>query len=175
MGIIIKKALSNYVLDVETISERLMTITLRGKIPITVASAYAPTAISPAEDKDKFYTSLQKLTNKHKKKGILYIGADMNAKLNDPGSYEDGIGPHIFGVGRPSDREEGTGVEDNRQRLYEYLVSTKTTLANTLFQKRPQNLITYRLDKSIGNEPPYNRTRYETIDYCITHTQEMAK
>ena len=31
VGIIISKELLNYVLDVETLSERLMTITLRGK------------------------------------------------------------------------------------------------------------------------------------------------
>ena len=68
VGIVIKKELANYVLDVETISERLMTITLRGKIPVTIASAYAPTAVATAEDKDNFYNALTKLTKKFKKK-----------------------------------------------------------------------------------------------------------
>ena len=54
VGIIIKKELLNYVFDVETISERLMTVTLRGRIPITVASAYAPTAAATTEEKDTF-------------------------------------------------------------------------------------------------------------------------
>ena len=67
VGIIISKELLNYVLDVETLSERLMTITLRGKIPVTLASAYAPTAIATAEEKDNFYAALQKLTKKHNK------------------------------------------------------------------------------------------------------------
>ena len=60
----IKKELLNYVLDVETISERLMTITFRGKIPVTVASASEPTADATAKDKDNFDAELQKLTNK---------------------------------------------------------------------------------------------------------------
>ena len=148
-----------------------MTITLRGRIPVTVASAYSPTAIATAEDKDSFYTALKTLTRKYKKKGILYVGADLNAKLIDPGDYDDGIGPHIFGAGQPVDREESQGVEDNRSRLQEHLIITNSTLANTLFPKQPQNLITYRLDKTIGNAPPYNTKRYSTIDYFLTHKQ----
>ena len=60
VGIIIKKELLNYVFDAETISERLMTVTLRGRIPITVASAYAPTAAATTEEKDTFYAALTK-------------------------------------------------------------------------------------------------------------------
>ena len=146
-----------------------MTITLKGRIPVTVASAYAPTAIATAENKDTFYAEFSKLTNKHTKKGILYVGADLNAKFIDPGDYEDGIGPHILGVGQPVEREEGQGVEDNRTRLQEHLICTKSTLANTLFPKTPQNLVTYRMDKTIGNTPPYNTKRYATIDYFLTH------
>ena len=146
-----------------------MTITLRGTNPVTIASAYAPTAVATAEDKDNFYNALTKLTKKFKKKGILYIGSDMNAKLIDPGDGDDGIGPHIFGQDPNVNREEGQGVEDNRARLQEYLIDTKTTLANTLFPKTPQCLITYKSDKTAGNEPPYDKTKYETLDYFITH------
>ena len=174
MGIAIKEELIHYVLDVETTSERLMTITLRGRIPVTIASAYAPTAAATAEDKDTFYEALQTLTRKHRNKGILYVGADLNAKFIDPGDYDDGIGPHIFGAGQPVNREEGQGVEDNRSRLQEHLMITKSTLANTLFPKHPQGLITYRLDKTIGNTPPYDNKRYATIDYFLTH-KKMEK
>ena len=95
----------------------------------------------------------------------------MNAKLIDPGEQDDGIGPHIFGQGQHINREEGQRVEENRFRFQEYLITTKTTLANTLFPKRPQGLITYRLDKTAGDEPPYDRTKYETIDYFFTHNK----
>ena len=169
VGIIIRKELKNYILDVETISERLMTITLRGRIPVTLASAYAPTAAATAEDKDNFYEAFRKITHKHKKKGILYVGADLNARLIDPGDYDDGIGPHIFGAGLAVDREELAGVEDNRARLQEHLIVTRSTLANTLFPKQPQGLITYKLDKTIGTTPPYDNKRYATLDYFLTH------
>ena len=67
VGIIVKKELKSYILDVETISERLMTITLRGRIPITAVSAYAPTAIATAEDKDNVYAAFKIITRKYRK------------------------------------------------------------------------------------------------------------
>ena len=91
----------------------------------------------------------------------------MNAKLIHPGDIEDGYGPHIFGQGQKV--EEGQGVEDDRYRLQEYLIRTRTVLANTLFHKQPEQLITYKLDKTLGDAPPYTKTRYDTIDYIITH------
>ena len=62
-------------------------------------------------------------------------------------------------------------MEDNRSQLQEHLIITKSTLANTLFPKQPQGLITYRLDKTIGNTPPYDSKRYATIDYFLTHNK----
>lgn len=40
---------------------------------------------------------------------------------------------------------------------------------NTFFDKPQHKLITYKMDKSIeGGPPPYNRQRYETLDYVAT-------
>ena len=65
-------------------------------------------------------------------------------------------------------------MEDNRARLQEHLIVTRSILANTLFPKQPQGLITYKLDKTIGNTPPYDNKRYATLDYFLTH-KKMAK
>ena len=73
----------------------------------------------PLTGSEKIYrTHSDKLfREKHKKKGLLYIGSDMNAKILDPGDYhEDGIGSHILEA-RQTKREEGKGVEDNRTIL----------------------------------------------------------
>ena len=167
MGIIIRNDFKNYVTDIDTINERLMTLTLKGKIDVTLIAAYAPTAIAPAEEKDNFYELLTKETNKYKKKGIMYIGSDLNAKLIHPGELEEGYGQYIFKEGPPV--SEGQGVEDNRFRLQEYLLKTKTVLANTLYPKKPEQLITYKLDKASGNGPPYIKGKFDTIDYIIVH------
>ena len=54
VGIIIRTGLRNYVLDIETVNERLMTMKLRGQIDIHIIAAYAPTAAAPTEDKHRF-------------------------------------------------------------------------------------------------------------------------
>ena len=80
-AIVIKHELRNYIKDIETMDERPMTLTRSGQIYVTTVAAYAPTAIATAEDKDKFYNKLCTISSKYKKKGLMYIGADLNAKL----------------------------------------------------------------------------------------------
>ena len=63
--IVISNWLRNYIVDTEPISARLMAITLRGKVPIHIVSAYAPIADASTEEKDVFYEALKKQINKH--------------------------------------------------------------------------------------------------------------
>ena len=166
--IVIRNELRNYILDIETISARFISVKTRGRIPITFLSAYAPTADTDTPEKDSVYEKLTTIANQHKKKGILIVGADMNAKLLQAGEGpEEGVGPHIFGEGHTL--REGKGVEDNSDTVLDFLTQTQTTLTNTLFQKLPQHLITYKLDKTAGNQPPYTNGRYDVIDYTIAH------
>ena len=95
-----------------------MTLTLAGQIDVTIVAAYAPTAIPTAEDKDKFYDKICTTTSKYQEKGLMYIGADLTAKLLHPGDGTEGIGPHI--LTSPQALREGEGVEDSRHRLQEY-------------------------------------------------------
>ena len=117
------------------IDERPMTLTLSGQIDVTIVAAYAPTAIATAEDKDKFYNKLCTISSKYKKKGLMYSGADLNAKRLHPGDGTEGIGPNI--LTSPHTLREGEGVEDSRYRLQEYLIHTNTILTNTVFPKQP--------------------------------------
>ena len=132
-----------------------------------MVAAYAPTVISSAESKDEFYAKLTGITNKYKKKGIVYICADMNAKLRYPGDLTEGIGAYVL---RPKVyTREGEGVEDSRYRMQEYLIRTKAILTNTTFPKQNQELITYNIDKTKGNRAPFEQGPYDTFDYFITH------
>ena len=71
MAIVIKNELRNYIRDIETIDERLMTLTLSGQIDVTIVAAYAPTAIATAEDKDKFCITLCAISSKYRKNGLM--------------------------------------------------------------------------------------------------------
>ena len=138
MAIVIKQnELRNYIKDIEIVDERLMTLTLSGQIDVTIVAAYAPTAIATAEDKDKFYNRLCTITTKYKKKGLMYIGADLNAKLLNPGDGKEGIGPNI--LSSPHILREGEGVEDSRYRLQEHVIKTNTILTNNIFQSNHRN------------------------------------
>ena len=139
VGIVINNDLLKHVKDVNTISSRIITLTLHGKIDIHVTSAYAPTAISNTQDKDEFYKALTKITKTKSKRGAMFIGGDLNAKFREEDiDPPNGIGQHIFG--KDQTLQEGEGVEDNRNRLTEFLTETKTILANTFYYKKPQYL-----------------------------------
>ena len=121
------------------------------------------------EEKDNFYDQLRSSVNAGKKKGMVIIGADMNARILEPGSNpSDGIGPYVFGSDTPTIKE-APGVDDNRQLLQDFLIRTNTTLTNTYFKKRPEHQITYRVDKSARTEHPYTKGRFDVIDYIIVH------
>lgn len=166
VGIIVNSKIRPYIKDIEPINERLMSITLSGKIDLHVIATYAPTAAAPTIQKEEYYEQLKKHVKPKLKQGVLVIGADMNAKLNEAGDGgEEGIGKHVFGLGH--EVEEGEGVPESRQMLQEFLIDLQMSLANTLFDKPPQKLITYKLDKSAGNEPPYVKGKYDVIDYII--------
>ena len=141
-----------------------MIMKLRGKVDIHIIAAYAPTAAESMEEKDNFYDQLRSSVNARKKKIMVIIGADMNARILEPGSNpSDGIGPYVFGSDTPTIKE-APGVDDNRQLLQDFLIRTNTTLTNTYFKKRPEHQITDRVDKSARTEHPYTKGRFDVID-----------
>ena len=73
-----------------------MAMTLHGKVDIHIVTAYAPTAISPTQDKDEFYTELIRFIKTKTRKGARFVGGDMNAKFREEDiDINNGIGPHI--------------------------------------------------------------------------------
>ena len=60
VAIVIHRDLSNYIWDIDPISDRIITITLGYSIPISFISAYAPTSAADTETKEKFYNTVEK-------------------------------------------------------------------------------------------------------------------
>ena len=68
-------------LNVESISSRIMIATFNGKLKVTVVSCYSPTNCSEAEEAQDFYDQLTELIKQVPKHNVLLIGGDMNAKI----------------------------------------------------------------------------------------------
>ena len=84
-----------------------MAMTLHGKVDIHIVTAYAPTTISPTQDKDEFYTELTRLIKTKIRRGALFVGGDMNAKFREEGiDINNGIGPHILAKTNCSKKEK---------------------------------------------------------------------
>jgi exonuclease III len=61
VAIVIANSLLNTILDVQPISSRCIAMTLNQAAPITIISAYGPTAQYTAEKKEKFYQELDRV------------------------------------------------------------------------------------------------------------------
>ena len=97
VAIIIANKLNNFIDDIQQISERLMTITLKCSIPITIIATYAHTAQHELTDRMQLYNDIKQLYNKYKSKHIVHIAGDFNARIQTIISNEEiCIGPHTF-------------------------------------------------------------------------------
>jgi len=74
--------MSKFFLNFEAISDRICKIRLKGKFRnTTILSVYAPTEVSNEKEKDNFYESLDKCTDKIPKHDMTIIMGDFNAKI----------------------------------------------------------------------------------------------
>ena len=58
-------------------------------------------------------------------------------------------------------------VEENRNMLLGFAEQKDMVLINTFFPKQEKYLATYKEDKQHTGGPPYNRSKYETLDYVL--------
>jgi exonuclease III len=168
VAIVIRNAFRNYVSDIQTHSERLMHITLRGIVPLHYINAYMPTAAAATETKKECYDALKILTQKLRRRGFVCAAGDMNARVQVRISEaEDMVGDHTFDKGNTYADSLEPRVEESRSMLLEYAEETHQKLMNTFFPKQDKYLFTYCHDKRSPGGAPYDRTRYETLSYVF--------
>ena len=163
---VIKNELLNYVHDVVPINEKSQTIIFKGTIPISIITAYAPTAAATDQLKEHLQTD-----SNHKKsrsKGFVMVLGDFNARVQTKLSeYETMVGPYTFDKNNTKIEQQHHSIIDNRENLLAYAANTEQRLMNTFFYKQEEKLITYKEDKAHLGGPPYNRSKYETLDYVL--------
>ena len=78
-------------LNVESISSRIMIATFNGNPKVTVVPCYSPTNCSDEEEAKEFYDQLKELIKQVPKHNILLIGGGMNAKIGTEDCKEDSL------------------------------------------------------------------------------------
>eukprot|EP00975_Prorocentrum_lima_P052654 11036505-Prorocentrum_lima.AAC.1 len=80
VAIVISNDLTSNIQDVEPLNDRILRITLKGVVPYTFISAYAPTAQRSDQEKDFFYDKLTELMQQWNSKGPTFLAGDFNAR-----------------------------------------------------------------------------------------------
>ena len=128
----VKKRVRNAVLGCNCKNNRMISVRFQGKpFNITVIQVYAPTSNAEEAEVEWFYEDLQDLLGITRKKDVLFIIGDQNAKV---GSQET---PTVTG-------KFGLGVQNEvGQRLIEFCKENALVIGNTLFQQHRRRLYTW--------------------------------
>ena len=119
VAIVISNKLEGIIDDIDPVNDRIMSLKLRYKVPITIFSIYAPPSERTTQEKETFYELLTPLFKKASARGPAILGGDFNArvqtKLDDS---EQGIGPFTFDKEKTMLEAQGEEIQENRQLLY---------------------------------------------------------
>ena len=135
VGILVRQELAVNVIEVERFCDRIMRIKLvLGKTIYHVFSVYAPQVGRTTAEKDEFREKLEDtLASVNDNEGII-IGGDLNCHLGiDNTGYEEVMGLYGYGV----QNEDGVALLD-------ICKNHRLKVANTVFRKDPEKLITYK-------------------------------
>lgn len=99
VGLLLSRRLKNYLLNWAPISERIIIARFNTKFrKVSVVQCYAPTEESEMEDKEKFYSLLDKTLSDIKRSDVTVLMGDFNAKVGqDNTNLENIMGRHGLG------------------------------------------------------------------------------
>ena len=131
----VNKRIQNAVLGCNLKNDRMISVRFQDKpFNITVIQVYAPTTNAKETEAEWFYEDLQdllELTPKKKKKDVLFIIGNCNAKVGKQKI------PGVTG-------KFGPGIQNKAgQRLTEFCQDNALVLLNTLFQQHRRRLYTW--------------------------------
>ncbi|XP_047490815.1 uncharacterized protein LOC125040304 [Penaeus chinensis] len=139
VGFAVKNSLLKMIEPPTNSSERILTMRLNTTTcPVTLISVYAPTLMASSDTKDEFYENLCATLLKVTPKDQVILLGDFNARVGS--DYE--AWPSCLGklnVGK---------VNENGQRLLEFCTRLNLCVANSFFQTKPQNKVSWRHPRS---------------------------
>ena len=132
VAFIIKKKLERTIMKYNAVSERLISIRLRGTpVNITIIQVYAPTTDAEQEEVDEFYDQVQAEIDRTCKQDVLIVMGDWNAKV---GNKEEAPVVGKYGLGNRNEAGE---------RLLEFCKTNNLFISNTFFQQHKRRLYTW--------------------------------
>ena len=171
-ALIVANNILQYIEDIEPITDRLMYAVLRGTVETTIIVVYTPPADRPQEEKHKAYEDLQKVIDKRKNKGPIYILGDWNARLIYPISTdeEEIMGKHTMHTNTETINRLTNSMRENRDLMMEFCMTNEMKVTNTMCRKPLEKVATYRKSKEILPDTIENITAdtHEQIDYILT-------
>ncbi|XP_072033407.1 craniofacial development protein 2-like [Amphiura filiformis] len=129
VGFLVNTSIKNAVLGCCPVSSRIITIQLQAApFNITIIQVYVPTSDYDDEHVETFYTQLQEVIDKVKKKDILIIQGNWNAKVGEDAlkDWKEFCGPSC-----------NTVTNKRGLRLLEFTRLNNMVLANTLGKHKP--------------------------------------
>ena len=171
VGIVVENKYVQYIEDIEPINDRIIRMTLNGKMPVTILGIYLPQAGRPEEEGELIAKQVDREIKKWKAKGPLYILGDMNARIQraEGRREKEHIGKYTFEPETASSNRSEM-VQKNRTRLINLCQTHGLRIMNTMFKKEKEKLATYAevgtpawWPKTIGY--PYG---FEQLDYILT-------
>ncbi|XP_078586049.1 uncharacterized protein LOC144867902 [Branchiostoma floridae x Branchiostoma japonicum] len=135
VGLVVSKHIYKCLQSVNSVSERILTVTFHGNPQLTITVIYAPTESASPADKDDFYSTLKdhiEMVKKHDKH--LVIG-DFNARIGHDShvSHPVATGPHCY----------YSVTNDNGDRLVNLCQEHKLRPAQTRFPHPRSRLWTW--------------------------------
>lgn len=163
VGFLIAPVLRRSVIGFCQATARMASLKLRvagGKVGIV--TAYAPHSKVAPDHRQAFYQDLSHFVGNLSVHGPKLVLGDMNARLQCrfPGE-EDIMGPYIF-----ESPATILNAESNRNHLVELCTTHDLMIANTLFNERPENMITCY---NVGAKPmdPPTSNNFGQIDFVL--------
>ena len=160
-------------MDFEQIPGRLMYTKSEAQgLNVCTNSCYAPQSLATKASKETKYEELEKWHIINSKSCINIKMGDFNARVGKCGGPHEEylIGQHTFQPDSANLGQLSEGVSGNRALFLQFLQDTRQLAINTFFDKAEYKKMSYRQDKQNQWGPPYDRPKYETLDYiCLQH------
>ncbi|KAL0860435.1 hypothetical protein ABMA27_009824 [Loxostege sticticalis] len=134
VGLLINKRLNNNIMTIDSVSDRVLylTLSITKKVTLKVVQVYAPTSKAPDEDIEQVYEDVSKCIHENKTTYTIVTG-DFNAKIGTRADDSETIMGN-FGYG---DRNSRGAM------LIDFLEQHKLYHMGSFFQKRPERKWTW--------------------------------
>ena len=141
----IRKALKNFIYDIEPVSDRLRWVSMGYTMPVTFVNTYFHTAAHSTQEKNELVNEITKVFRKSQRKGPTYLCGDFNARVQVKlGEREQCIGSHTFHKERVTLELQDEGLKENRRLFISMCTNLQSKVMNTMFEKPDIKLVTHK-------------------------------